>query len=400
MASIRENIKTLLDERANVWEVEGKPLADIASTREFTSEERTKFEAAEAAIGGFDVRIRALTITADQERQINEFGRQLSNDPAMRSAIETELRCVLSTREKPSSEIKFSGKEMTRALSAGTATAGGNTVPTTFLDALIIPLRNFATVLSAGATQITTGSGESITLPRLSAFGSAAQVAEATTLNGTDPSFDQLTLKSYKFGDFRGISRELAQDSVLDIEALVSQLIGQNIGIALGQKLATGTGTNQTAGIATSATVGVTGGTGVAGGATFDNLIDLFYSIPAPYRTNSAWLVADAAFAGIRKLKDSTGQYLWVPSVQVGQPDLIQGKAVYGDPYLASGLGAKSILFGDISTYWVRFVNSLLIERSEHALFGTDQVAFRGVLRADGILTDPSAVKAFTGGAS
>ncbi|MEB0001607.1 phage major capsid protein [Cryobacterium sp. RTC2.1] len=401
MTAVKENIKRILEERAFLWENQGKALADIANLREFTAEERVKFEAVEADFGAFGQRIKALELSLDQERQINEFAALFQNDNTVRTAVETELRSVLSLREKSEVDFSFTGKEMTRALATGTAGAGGNLIPATFWDMLIQPLRNFVSVLNAGATQITTASGENITIPRVSSYGAAAAQVEATQLTGSDPAFDQTTLKAFKFGDFRDVSRELIDDSAIDIEGLITKLIGQNIGLLLGQKLSTGTGINQTAGIVTASTVGVTGATGVSGAATFDNIIDLFYSIGAPYRGNGSWIIADQALGGIRKLKDSTGRYLWEPSVVFGAPDLILGRPVFGDPNMAApAIGAKPILFGDISAYWVRFVNSLRIERSDQALFGTDQVAFRGVLRADGLLTDPSAVKTFQGGAS
>ena len=66
----------------------------------------------------------------------------------------------------------------------------------------------------------------------------------------------------------------------------------------------------------------------------------------------------------------------------------------------AANLYSDAIGKGASVFYWVRFVNQLRIERSEHALFGSDQIAFRGVLRADGVLTDLSAFKTFRGGAS
>jgi len=401
MTAIRENIKRVLEERANAWETAGKPLADIASTREFSGEERTKFEAAERDFTAYSERLKALNLSLEQERAISEFSAQMASDPTVRSAFETELRSVVALRTSPAVDFEFTGKEMRRALAKVTPGAGGAVVPGTFWDQLMVPLRNFVSVLQAGATQITTASGEDITLPRLAGFGSAAQTAEAAALAGTDPTFDQLVLRAYKLGELIYTSRELVEDSAIDIEGLIADLIGQNIGILLGQRLTTGTGTNQTAGIVTAATVGVTGAAGAGGLPTFDNLIDLQYSVAAPYRVNASWVIADTALGSIRKLKDSTGAYLWEPTTQLDEPDRILGKPVFGDPNMAApAAGATPIVFGDMSKYWVRFVNSLRVERSDQAAFATDQVAFRGILRADGILTDASAVKSFKGGAA
>lgn len=400
MASVRENLNTLLQERANAWETTGKPLADIATTREFTADEASTFERASAAFDNYSQRIKALQLTYDQERAVSQFAEQLRDDPAVRTAFETELRSILRGSQRET-EITFTGKEVNRALGTGTAAAGGATVPTTMLSQLIVALRNTVSVLEAGATVLTTGSGENITIPRLATFGAAAVQAQGAQLTGTDPTFDQVALGAYKFGDFRGVNRELIDDSVVDIEALVTLIMAQNIGLLMAQKLEVGTGTGETRGIGPSAIVGVTGATGVGGAMNVDNAIDLHYAVPAPYRRNASWLIADAAIAGIRKLKDTTGQYLWAPSVQVGQPDLLLGRPVYGSAFLpAPAVGAVSAVFGDMSAYWVRIVNGLRIERSDQALFGSDQIAFRGVIRADGGLVDPSAVRSFKGAAS
>ena len=105
--------------------------------------------------------------------------------------------------------------------------------------------------------------------------------------------------------------------------------------------------------------------------------------------------------AATRKLKDNNGRYFWEPNGQTGAPAQLLGAPVFRDPFLAPlGLGSKSIFYGDFSRYWVRLVGSTRVERSDQALFGADQIAFRGKLRADGALMDASAVKSFVGGAS
>ncbi len=401
MAIVLNNLKTLLDERANLWTTQGQPLADIANERAFTAEEQQTFNRVNEEFQAITARMKPLELALEQERAVQQFADALKSDPAVREAFTSELRSVLVERDKAYTDLEFTGRELKRALSVGTSTAGGNTAPDQFLAELVQPLRNFASVLQAGARIITTSNGNELVFPTLSGFGAAATQTEGQQLTGTDPTFGQGTLRSYKFGDYRGVSRELIEDSAVDIEGLVTELIAENIGLLLGAKLAVGTGTNETTGIMTAATAGVTGATGKGGSFTFDDLITLHYAVSAPYRVKGSWLFADSALGSARKLKDNNGQYLWTPSVQVGEPDLILGKPVYTDANMAAiGLGARSVGFGDVSRYWVRFVNSLRVERSTEALFGSDQVAFRGVLRADGLLTDASAFKAFVGAAS
>jgi HK97 family phage major capsid protein len=292
----------------------------------------------------------------------------------------------------------------TRALSKGTATAGGNTVPTTFIDKLYEHLIETATLLRGGATVFNTTSGENIEMPITTSHGTAALVAEAGTIPQADPAFGKRTLGAYKYGDLILVPNELLTDTAVDLEGYLARQAGRAVGNALGAHLVTGTGTAQPAGIMNSTTLGVTTGTGVAGVPTFDNMIDLLYSVIGPYRNspNAAWLIKDTTAGALRKLKDTSGRYLWEPSVVPGTPDTILGHAVLTDPFMAAtGVNNKSVAFGDLSTYYVRLVNNVRFERSDDFRFDTDQVAFRCLIRGDGLLLDQSgAVKHIVGAAT
>ncbi|WP_292729623.1 phage major capsid protein [Microbacterium sp. UBA837] len=405
MSTIAEDIKRLADEQKRAWENEGKPLADIASERAFTAEEQQKFETLERAYNDFDDRINALVMQRNLEERAMDFaGELLGNRSAFGNAADLkkfadDLRSVLGGEQRNLDYVPTSDE--VRALSVGTATAGGNTVGATFLQQLVEPLRQFSAVFAAGAYMFVTEKGDEVTLPRLASFGAAAAQTEATQLTGTDPTFNQVKFGAFKYGDYRGISNELITDSLIDIEGLISRLIGENISVLLGQKFAVGAGTTEPTGVVTAATVGKTGGVGVGGVPTWEDLIDLQESVLAPYQARASWIGSNSAIAAIRKLKDTNGRYYWEPNGQTGAPSQLLGNPVYRDPFFATvANGAKSLAYGDFSRYWVRMVGNVRVERSDHALFGSDQVAFRGVVRADGNLVDTSAVKVFQGGAA
>jgi HK97 family phage major capsid protein len=211
-------------------------------------------------------------------------------------------------------------------------------------------------------------------------------------------------LDAYKYAMTVQVSTELVTDTSVDLLGYLAMQSGRAVGNAFGTHAITGTGSSQPNGLATAATLGVTGGAGVAGAFTFDNLIDLFFSVIAPYRNSPscAWLMRDAALATARKLKDTNGSYLWTPAATVGAPDTILSKPVYTDPNVAAvALSARSVLFGDISQYFVRMVNGIRFERSDDFAFQNDLVTFRCILRADGDLVDTTgAVKYFIGNAA
>ncbi|HEY5835972.1 phage major capsid protein [Streptomyces sp.] len=288
-------------------------------------------------------------------------------------------------------------------LSKLTAAAGANTVPISFYNRLVEHMIEVSGVLQ---TLLRTASGEQIQVPKTTAHSSpsGAPIAEAGTLASSDPTFGQVPLDAYKYGILLQISHELLNDTGVDLAGYLARQAERALGNWLGGRLVVGTGTNQPNGVVTAATVGKTGGAGVAGMFTGDDLIDLFYSVIAPYRNSSscAWMMKDSSIAGLRKIKDTTGQYLWAPGLTAGAPDTVLGKPLVTDPNVAAvALSAKSVVFGDFSTYFVRQVETLRFERSDDYAFNTDLVSYRAVVRADGDLVDTTgSIKVFQGNAA
>lgn len=291
-----------------------------------------------------------------------------------------------------------------RTLTVGTATAGGDTVPTAFYDRLVEHLIQVSAILQTHPTVLNTASGEPLQIPKTTAHPTASLTTEGGTLGGTDPAFGQLTLGSYKYSVMIQLSRELITDSGVDLEGYLARACGRALGNKIGADLVVGNGSGAPQGIVPVASAGVTGATSVVGVPNADNLIDLMYSVIPQYRNSPScmWMMADTTIATIRKFKDGEGRYLWQPSLQIGVPDTLLGKVLVTDPNVAAtALSAKSVIFGDFSTYFVRFVGGARFERSDEFAFDEDLVTFRALMRADGNLVDRTgAVKVFTGGAS
>lgn len=375
-----------------------------------TAEERQTLDRLGAAMDDLRAQSdRLVQFEADNrsaEEALRTLGRPKDAEEEERGADVTAQFRDLYNRKVGSIELRTTQKNFdeARALSKGTAGAGGNTVPVTFETSLYEHLIETATLLRGGATVLNTSSGENLDMPVTTSHGTAALVAESGTIPQADPVFGKRTLGAYKYGDLILVPNELLTDTAVDLTGYLSRQAGRAVGNALGAHLVTGTGTSQPAGISTSTTLGVTGGTGVGGAPTFDNLIDLMYSVIAPYRNspNAAWLIKDTTAGALRKLKDTSGRYLWESSVTAGIPDRILGYPVLTDPYMpAVAVNAKSVIFGDLSTYYVRLVNGIRFERSDEFRFDTDQVAFRCLVRGDGLLLDQSgAVKHYVGAAT
>jgi HK97 family phage major capsid protein len=405
-----EVVKRLRDRRLNVWE-QAKAIADRASdeNRAFAGEEQSQWDTLNAELDALDARIKSVIDGEQRAKDTEEAfskleGRAATGSSGSMEGKPAEFRQFLAGQRGNAYDLLPDTPPDFRALSKLTAAAGLNTVPTSFYDRLIAHLIETASIMQAGPTVLQTSSGESIQVPKTTAHSSAAIVTEGAAIAASDPTFGQITLGAFKYGLLIQVSRELITDTGADLEGYLAMQAGRALGNAFGAHAITGTGTTQPRGVVVDATLGVTGGTGVVGVPTADNLIDLFFSVIAPYRNSSAarWIVKDSTIAALRKLKDTTNQYLWQPGLVAGAPDMLLGKPVLTDPGVAAtGLNAKSVVFGDMSQYFVRMVNGIRFERSDEYAFNTDLVTFRALLRADGALVDlTGAVKYFVGGAS
>lgn len=329
--------------------------------------------------------------------------------------LNDEFRSVIHERSNRPIEIAMNDQELRSGFQPGieqrdlVTTSGSGMVGTTFYSRLQRHLVESSSILAAGATVLQTNTGEALKVPKTTALSSAAIVSEAGTISESDPTLGSATLNAYKYGFLVQVSHELAEDANFDILGFLAEQSGIAVGNAFGTHAITGDGSSKPFGILTGATLGVTGPTGTAtsfgaqttAGQGGDLLLDLAASLAEPYSRSrsSAWLMRNATLNAIRKLRDSTGNYVFSTDIipGSGSAGTLLGRPVFTDPNMpAMAANAKSVIFGDISRYWVRQVNGLRFERSNDFAFDKDLITFRAVARLDGVLTDTTgAVKWF-----
>lgn len=289
--------------------------------------------------------------------------------------------------------------------------APANMSPVSFYGQLVEHMVENSAVLRAGATLLTTSSGETLRVPRTTALSTAAIVAEAGTIPDSDPTLSSVALGAFKYGFKVQVSTEMVQDSGVDLPSYLAREAGQAIGLGLGNHLINGTGSGQPRGVLLDATAGATGPTGTAtsfgaqgtAGQGTDLLYDLFGSLAEPYvmQPSTGWLSRNATLTAIRKLKTGTAGEIvggeFVGPGSNGSSGEMIGKPAFVDPFVpAMAANAKSVLFGDWSRYFVRMVNGIRFERSDEFAFDQDLVTFRALLRADAALIDSTgAIKYF-----
>ena len=279
------------------------------------------------------------------------------------------------------------------ALQVGTDSEGGYLVPDEFERTLVEALED-ENIFRTLANVITTSSGDR-KIPVVATKGSASWVDEEGTISDSDDSFGQVSIGAYKLATLIKVSEELLNDSAFDMEAYISREFARRIGNKEEEAFFIGDGSGKPTGILAAlggAQLGVT--TAGATAITMDEVLDLFYSLKAPYRNRASFVMNDATIKAIRKLKDGQGQYLWQPSIQAGTPDTILNRPLHTSSYVPTiAAAAKTIAFGDFSYYWVADRQGRVFKRLNELYAVTGQIGFVATQRVDGKLILPEAIK-------
>ena len=283
--------------------------------------------------------------------------------------------------------------DVLNALQEGTDSEGGYLVPDEFEHTLVDSLSN-ANQLRTLCTVIQTSYGDR-KIPVVASKGSADWVDEEGAYPESDDTFGQVILNAYKVATMVKVSEELLADSAFDIENYMASQFGRRIGDKEEQAFLFGNGTSKPTGIL-NATGGAQIGVTSAGAAaiTADELIDLVYSLKAPYRKSAVLVMNDATVKAIRKLKDGSGNYLFETSNQNKAFDSVLGYRIVLSDYMPTiAAGAKTIAFGDFSYYWIADRQGRTFKRLNELFAVNGQVGFLGSQRVDGKLILPEAIK-------
>ena len=282
--------------------------------------------------------------------------------------------------------------DVENALQVGTDSEGGYLVPDEFEHTLVEALEeeNFFRSI---ATVIQTSSGDR-KIPVVATKGTASWIDEEGAYPESDDSFGQVSIGAYKVATMLKVSDELLNDSVFDLEAYISKEFGRRIGAKEEEAFFTGDGKGKPTGIFNAAGGASDGVTTAAANITFDDVMDLFYAVKSPYRKKAVWVLNDTTVKALRKLKDNNGNYIWQPSVQAGQPNMILNRPYHTSAYVPEvAAGAKVMAFGDFSYYWIADRQGRSFKRLNELFAANGQVGFLASQRVDGKLILSEAVK-------
>lgn len=285
-----------------------------------------------------------------------------------------------------------------KALNKATDTAGGYLVPDTFVAELLknvvqfSPVRQYARVMSISSADVT--------MPKRTGTMTAAWVSETGNRSSTQQTYGQVTLTPHEAACYVDVSNQLLEDSAIDIANEISLDGAEEFGRLEGAAFVNGDGTGKPKGILAETLEEIV--TAGAAAITADELINAFYDLPAFYRANATWGMNSGTLSAVRKLKTASGDYLWQPSLQAGQPELLLGRPVAELPDMEDiGAGNTPIVFGDFNQGY-RIVDrvQLALLRDPFKLAENGQTRFHLRRRVGGGVVKAEALRKITNAAS
>ena len=301
-------------------------------------------------------------------------------------------RASAEYRDAVLAALRSNFRKVSNVLSEGVDAQGGYLVPEEY-DSRLIDVLTEENIMRGLATRITTSGEHKINIAATKP--AAAWIEEGGQLTFGDATFDQIIMDAHKLHVAIKVTEELLYDSAFNLENYIIKQFGKALANAEEDAFLNGDGVGKPLGLlaeAGGAEVGVTAASATA--ITADEIISLIYSLKRPYRKNAKFMCNDQTLAAIRKLKDSTGQYLWQPSLQAGEPDRILGYAVMTSPYFPVIAGGKpAMAFGDFSYYNIGDRGTRSFAELKELFAGNGMVGFVAKERVDGKLVLPEAVK-------
>jgi HK97 family phage major capsid protein len=243
----------------------------------------------------------------------------------------------------------------------------------------LTPIRALATVRSIGVG--------SLKMPKKVGNGSATRIGEtARRTNTGDPKYGMLEFFAPEMFARIEVSQQMLEDSDYDLGAELTEDAAEQFAVREGQESLNGTGgSTQMGGILVNPDIGFTL-SGAAATLTADGMISLYHDLKTAYARNAAWGLNRNTLGQVRKLKDSTGQYLWAPGIANGAPNTILG-ASYAEMADMPNVAANSfpIVFADFKKLYV-IVDRLNVSLTADYITGADDglVVFRARRRVGG----------------
>ncbi len=361
-----------------------------AEKRDFDTTEQTNYDAIFADVAKLDIKIeniRKLGTVDSEEFRTSEPVRPESGRSAQEVDAEKQSRAMFAYMRNGVIAPEL------RALQADSDVAGGFvTTPQQFVNRLIKAIDNLV-FIRQWATPNTVVTAQSLGLPYLASDPDDADWTSelGTGNNDTGMSFGKRELFPHPLAKRIKISNKLLRLNP-DVEQLAIDRLAYKFSVSFEKAGMTGSGASKPLGVFTASTDGISTGRDVSAdntttAFTADGLKNAKYALKGAYWPRAKWLFHRDAVKMLAKLKDLENRYLWQSSVQLGQPDMLEGVPLYTSEYAPNTFTAGLYvgILGDFSYYHTADALDFGIQRLNELYAETNQTGFIGRLESDGM---------------
>lgn len=380
-------LKALKEKRASIY-TSIDELRQATDGREMTAEEQQRWD---TMLSDYDKADKAVEA---EERFMDIQRKQAEQEVARRDSLlgqtvgEEYRRAFGDYLLNGASGISSESRATIEQRAGIAGLSGGLIIPKTLASEIEVALKAYGGMFEA-ATILNTSHGGDLILPTVNDTSAKATiVSEYDQSTKRAPSFGSVVLKAYTYRTpIIPVSQELIQDSAFDLDALLSRLLADSFSRGVNEDITTGSGTGKPTGIVTAATACTT--QAAAASIKLDDIIDLIKSVNSAYARNGKFMFNRNTLWELAKIKDQTGRYIWQDSTREGTPATLFGKQyVLNDDMADIGAGNASVLFGDLTKYNIRLVQSFRVIRLNELLAEYLSIGLFGFARVDGNLLD------------
>jgi len=240
-------------------------------------------------------------------------------------------------------------------VTSGTALLGGNAVPKVIADQVDnLILKTSGVVEAIGPKSVGTSDYNKV----ISISGqSGAWAAElGSRSQGNAPNTRNIKPTQGELYAYLFASKESLQDLMFDVVNWLVNDVAESHAVKLATSIYSGNGSGQCTGMTNTAPVATADyaspmraaaayqfvshsgiDTSSPNRVTLDILQAAIAALAPGYRSGAKFAMNTFTQGYVRRLKDTTGQYLWQPAVQAGQPDMLFGYPVFVWEDLANG---------------------------------------------------------------
>lgn len=265
-----------------------------------------------------------------------------------------------------------------RVLTTGTGATAA--VPTETLNMIIDKMRQTSVLFSKINVSYIAGN---VSFVVADAKNDAAWKAEGTDGTPADDTVTEVSLLGYELIKLVEISAAAEAMTISAFEQYIVAEISRKMSIAIENAIlnGAGAGSNEPTGIFTGVTFGA-GNSKTYTTLSYDDIVDITVLLPTMYHQGAEFVCSRTfALGKIRKIKDTNGNPIFVPSTVAGQPPTILGYPVTIDDYMPDD---DTLLFGDLSYYRMNFAKAIEISSDRSVGFKSGKITYRGLAVADG----------------